>query len=477
VIDDLEDKNVCHFCVSEAHLSAEIAQRGEPATCDYCGEEQNHCVNLSWLALRVDPIYRELVAFGEPEPFVRDDSDNIGWSTTGDKPSTLITELIDCVDEEIAEDIVTFLGHHHAFAIGKDGDTDWYDESSDTYVIELRPDPRFRHAWQAFCQSLKHKRRFFSADAKTILDDILGPILKGTSSDFAGAIRVIGPDSEDRFIYRGRLANDEVSRRAIYTAPIGQLGAPPPEFSAAGRMNTAGISVFYASTDAKTCAAELRAPVGGGAVVGRFEIIRPLRILDLTRLETFQNTLSKFHPDFFKAHGYGLFMRGFHAEIRKPILPGQETLEYLPTQVVAEYLWTRREHSIDGLIFGSAQVSGSETNIVLFPHASAVEGAEAEQVRTVANVYNLGGYAGPDEPPEEESELITLKPWIPPEKPSFTTYPIDEFGNVPFATPAERPAPALRLDPSQITRVHVKAICYDLKSIPVRREDEEEWPF
>lgn len=121
-------------------------------------------------------------------------------------------------------------------------------------------------------------------------------------------------------------------------------------------LNAAGISVFYKSFDRDTCVAGLRTPVGGHAIVGRFEIRRPLRVLDLTLDRHYAERMV-----------YDAFMRGFHAEIRRAVVPGRETLDYLPTQVIAEYLWSIVDPTVDGIVFGSAQITGSANNVVLFP--------------------------------------------------------------------------------------------------------------
>jgi hypothetical protein len=66
--------------------------------------------------------------------------------------------------------------------------------------------------------------------------------------------------------------------------PDRHLGSPPSGAAAAGRMNARGISVFYGANDPRVALAEVRPPVGSRVAVARFEIIRPLRLLDLTAL-------------------------------------------------------------------------------------------------------------------------------------------------------------------------------------------------
>ncbi len=466
--DDEGEPYVCHRCIAEPLLKKEIRRWGRVEDCHYCHTERLRAVSVTWLARRIDNVYRQLVRHGEEVPRVLEDSDNVDWVINGERPSQLIAEMIECADDRIAEDIVSQLSEDHGDAIYRDGDTDWYDDASDIYQIELPEDERFQEAWENFCKSLKHERRFFSETARSLLDEILGPIITDSTSILSKAIRTIGPDDADRFVYRGRLANDIDERKTIFAAPIAQLGAPPPRRATAGRMNSAGISVFYGSSDPVTCVAELRAPVGGSAVVAKFEIIRPLRLLDLTKLEKVQNALSRFHPKFFDTHDYAQFIRGFHREIKKPIIPGWEALEYLPTQVVAEYLWTRDDGAVDGLIFGSSQVTGETTNIVLFPQACLVEGADNEKRREVddARIFAWGH----NEEEAETREVVTFRPIVEqlPDVPEQNK----EHGLVALLDyNAEEPAtvikPSLRFVIGGLRHVSVRAIVYDAQSFEI----------
>jgi hypothetical protein len=317
---------------------------------------------------------------------------------------------------------------------------------------------------------LKHERRFFSTTAKKLLDEILGPILGGKASILTNAVRTIGPESDDRFIFRGRQANDELTKRVIYSAPIAQLGAPPPFLAAPGRMNPAGISVFYGSGDAVTCVAELRVPVGGAAVVGKFEIIRPVRLLDLTKLEKIRSSVSVFHPEFTRTHQYSLFIRGFHDEIKQPIIPGQENLGYLATQVVAEYLWTRSEGAVDGLIFGSSQLSGSCSNVVLFPHACVVEDFADELQREVISTWI--DHCDPECPPEHATEHVTIGPINEDrrDRPRIAAG-LNFFGEE--LSPVV-PEPSLRLVTSDLRFLKVRAISYETLESAVAFRDHAE---
>jgi hypothetical protein len=259
--EDESEPYVCHRCIAEPYLNREIRRWGRVKECDHCNSTRLRAVSITWLARRIDDVYREMVSFAEEEPRFVDDSDNVSWVRNGERPSELICELIKCADDKIAEAIVHELGAYHGYAIHQDGDDDWNSDTSDIYKLSIREDEHYREAWSSFCKSLKHERRFFSATAKQLLDEILGPIITGKATIFTKAIREIGPNADDRFIYRGRLANDVDTRKKIYAAPIAELGAPPAHRATAGRMNPAGISIFYAGSDPVTCVAELRVPV------------------------------------------------------------------------------------------------------------------------------------------------------------------------------------------------------------------------
>jgi hypothetical protein len=74
-------------------------------------------------------------------------------------------------------------------------------------------------------------------------------------------------------------------------------------------------------------------------------------------------------------------MATFMNEIARPCLPNDEHLDYVPTQVVSEYLthlhkfkWGDKEMTIDAVIYRSAQ-NGNGKNIAIFGGAANVEGA------------------------------------------------------------------------------------------------------
>jgi hypothetical protein len=261
---------VCLECIEDRILKSQIQAAGRPRLCNYC-DTRRRAVSIEALAARIEPIYIDLVQMGEEYLVADDDSDNAHWKNEGSAPAELIAEMSECDDSRIADDIVSILSDQNAYDVIKDGATDWFDATSETYVLRVPSDPSVRDNWNDFCRTIKHDSRFLNDDAALLLGQLLDPVLKGEWPRSGTAIKSITPSDADRFIFRGRLAGDAESRKVIYRSPIRQLSAPPRHLNTAGRMNAAGVTNFYGSFNKDTCVAELRTAVGGQVVIGKFE--------------------------------------------------------------------------------------------------------------------------------------------------------------------------------------------------------------
>jgi len=230
-------------------------------------------------------------------------------------------------------------------------------------------DLEFQETWNAFRTEIRSRSRFFSQYAQEALDEIFSEI--GTLSSFDGTpvFREISPTEDERYIFRARVCFSDKELKEILSAPVKQIGPPPSRSARAGRMNAAGISVFYGAIDKETCIAEARAPVGSYVVLSRFEVIRPVRLLDFDVLTKIYVEGSHFDPEYHTRRSRAAFLGRLVREISRPVMPRDEEFEYLPTQAVSEYLAARIEPRLDGIIFHSSQTAGEGRNLVLFNHA------------------------------------------------------------------------------------------------------------
>jgi hypothetical protein len=285
--------------------------------------------------------------------------------------------MLEC-DQPLADDLARALSQAERYAVMKDGADAYYDATT-AYEIRDPPNP-LAFTWNAFVESVKHESRFFSANHIASLNEL-----------FAGLAQ-FGPGTDERHLFRARRANDEGERIAMCLSPGRELGPPPKHIAPAGRMNAAGIPVFYGALDAETCVAELRLGIGECAVSCGFEVTRALYVLDLTGLSELYNQASLFHPDYDTISERLAFLHDFNATISRPVRPGAE-LDYLPTQALGEYLARHYDPRIDAVIYSSTQAGRSARNIVLLSHAAIVKGIGRQPSPRYEENWTDGGYA------------------------------------------------------------------------------------
>ena len=202
-----------------------------------------------------------------------------GWERRGDTVDILIAEMAG-LDERVVDDVSAHLFNlHHSYRTVKFGGEAPY--GPETMYVERAPDDwDFHEIWSEFGRQIRSRSRFFNNDAEQALNEIFGDLTTYRGS----VIRKIGPDDEDRFVWRARAAQSTKELKAILASPAREIGPPPSHLAKSGRMNAHGIPVFYGAIDECICVAEICAPVGGHVVLARFELLRPVQLLDLDAL-------------------------------------------------------------------------------------------------------------------------------------------------------------------------------------------------
>lgn len=395
----------------------------------------------------------------------------------------MIEELLSC-NIDLAEAVAKYLKETYWHDVA-DGGEDNYSPEQRHYQLDLHASQPYLEAfakllkqWEQFEWDIKHRNCFLSARQAEFLTKTFAPLLNGELNKGIAPIIVIGThENEFEFIYRGREASALSDRKRIYANPTLELSPPPPKLRRQGRMNAAGISAFYGCGDVETCVAELRVPVGGAAVVGKFKFLRPTRLLDLRQVKKTEpfGKLSWFSWDFVDKNSYADFVRGLHDLIRRPVLPGDESLEYLPTQMIAEYLSSRADLRLDGIMFSSSLVSKGNAedensegeawddtkkgvNIVLFAGSSVVSAV-------CGNVqYEVTRISEPNF--DDETAHWGFTEWVDrkPIKPAD-----DAELEVDFHE-SYSPEPTLEIVEDEIRVVHVRAIKYVVNESKVEFE-------
>jgi hypothetical protein len=221
--------------------------------------------------------------------------------------------------------------------------------------------------WEEFAETVKHYRRYFFSEHGVDTEDpdylTPGALLEaiGDTLRSGGLVRPL-PDEP---VYRVRPHGlGEHPRTAA------ELGTPPAAcIKKSSRMSPAGVPLFYGAVDPATATAEaLEAnPGAAAATMGTFHPRRPARVVDLS---TSPEVPSLYDPERRHLRPGLIFLRHFVSEIAKPFVRDDRIhIEYVPTQVVTEWLRTSFDpgpgEPLAGILYGSSRNPGG-VNVSLF---------------------------------------------------------------------------------------------------------------
>ena len=361
---------VCHACIGDEVLAQQVANGGTQADCNYCSATGT-AIDLTELA---DLIHQVMEAQFEPFPIFLESQTDDSWFRIRsylDDTQTVI-ETVAKLDSNIANDVREMLFNRFAEVTDPEAMAE-NPYHKDMLYQEREGDPSaFRLAWWEFRNEIQHRARFFSTTAVARLREIFADLDSLSSWWGRPVIRQIKPGDSDSYFWRGRTVYSERELKEIIDSPSQEMGPPPTDKAKAGRMNSEGIPVFYGGLEEETCVAEIRPPVGSYVALGRFELLTPVRILDLGDLSISDREVSHFDPKYSDERSRQKFLREWVEEISRPVMPHDEAREYLASQVVADFLANKEDLRLDGIMFSSSQTAGKGRNIVLFNHVSKV---------------------------------------------------------------------------------------------------------
>jgi len=483
--EELEEKTVCSGCVGEAYLAGCIENEGEEGECSFCGEDEIPCISLEEFSDRTDAAFDTHYSRTSSEPnsyeyaMLRDKEIDYDWEREGQQTLYAIMDAAN-TSEEIARDVQAILSYRYfdfeEATMGMEAEF-----SEEAHYEEIMPrDERWQEEWDRFEKQIKTEARFFNRTAAEHLGKLFDHIDEMRTKDGRSLVETIGPEANISHLYRGRVFQSEDPLQEAMKRPDLGLSAPPAWAAASGRMNAKGISVFYGATTPEIALAEVRPPVGSWVALARFEIVRPLRLLDLAALGTVLEQGSIFDPNYAYRLGRMMFLRTLSRRMSRPVMPDDQEVEYLPTQAIADYLSTEGQVRLDGILFTSVQVGGNGVNAVLFHKASRCEELEIPDGTEIsARTYSM--YEDGPEPDFSVSEAV------PPEEEEAVVEDgrrrrnpfmsgLGDWDEWPDADPRER---TLRVDVDSL-RVHeVNAVQIDTQSHLVSRHkfEKRDFPF
>lgn len=368
----LNAKQVCADCLYETYLVAQfpVDPHGLRLNCDYCGELMM-TVRLEWVANHCESVFEDFYQpTGDEMKVVIYDRD-----PDGDDILTCVIGLLPTAHADLLDDLAQLLLLRLDQEDGSDPDP--------YYIQRSRLGHVFSADWQRMSDSLRSEARLCNPLAVQTLERVFGPVVRDSTLQGRQVIKVAGPGADMKELHRARVFQSLDVLEEAMKHPEAQLGPLPKGMGRAGRMNASGVSVFYGATSAEVARAEVRPPVGSTVLLGRFALVRSMRLLDLDALSELEPdpALSLFDPAARTVHGRCDFLAKLVTRLTMPVMPQDEENSYLITQAIADYLATDADLNLDGIVFRSAQVSKTEEgelgrNVVLFHKSSRVDKAE-----------------------------------------------------------------------------------------------------
>jgi hypothetical protein len=361
------DLRVCADCFGDDGLKDFVRGHADATQCSFCGATASDDIAAP-LSEVIDHMLTCLA---------RDynDPDNAGMvyeSAEGGYQGT-VWDTYDLVQDKLALDLPNDNENSLFDAICRGlGSQSWCTR----HLYSLGPDEALAYSWETFCKIVKHKSRFFFIQAPRKTDDreLLPPnkLLKLIADD-AVAVGLARTLPVGQIYFRARYQQPgEMLRHPS------ELGPPTPEMAKQNRMSPAGIVMTYVSEDAATALDET-ADEPGTYAIAQFRTLRDITILDLAQLPPIPSLFAEISDTLpYDPHEALRFLHRLADDISRPIARDDRVhIEYVPTQVVTEFLRTAKLPErviLDGIRYRSSRRDGG-ISLVLFADRHNVEGA------------------------------------------------------------------------------------------------------
>lgn len=446
-------------------MQAEIRKRGNSDVCFYCGGKAQ-TFSIGEMAEVIKMALREHYYHTPSEPdefeYAMLKHSEYGWEREG---YPIVDVIADCADiaSECAEDILTVLAERYSDT----EESQWDDEdpfSGDAHYAEKSVDDAESQAiWRRFEESLTTESRYFNQSAQATLASVFGDLGDHKTADGKPVVIEAGPNTTVTGFYRARVFQSHDKLEEALKRPDQEIG-PPPAFAATnGRMNPHGIAVFYGALDPAIAVAEVRPPVGSKVVVGKFDLVRLVRLLDLEALKSVIVEGSVFDPEYIGRLERAKFLNWLSDEITQPVMPSDEPFGYLATQAIADFLGTVVDPPLDGILYPSVQGSGPNLNVVLFHKASRLQELDIPDGTDISATLTR---------PTEEGEEIDYTvfeqvPSVVADQPIFPGIPMTSYRSGPPEYDSRETTLNLAVDSLQVH--HITGVKFETEPHPVDR--------
>lgn len=326
--------NCCIDCFSDVQIRAMIDSLDQNGDCDFCGQKNTKCYHISKNG-NVERLIEGVI----------DIYNASGSSTEGKMLNIALSEdwTIFAVSVNIILKIL------EAFF------TECYDkepllltslviipESMDNDFLSVFSITRDK-SWHDFSESLKYQNRFYNS---AFNPDVLASFISYSVNTYpVGTI-----------MYRARInsGRNGFLPDAMY--------APPREKRSAGRVNPEGVGVLYLSSKSITALYEVRSNLYDYVTIGEFILLQDIKVVNLEGISSVSPFIYSPGNDLQQYAVNQKCLKEIAEDIGKPMRRNDSPLEYLPTQIISEYI---KSQGYDGVEYASTMTKDGY-NLAMF---------------------------------------------------------------------------------------------------------------
>jgi len=366
---------VCDECFSDYALIAYVKEHATENECDFCGRKEDRPIAAP--ADDVVGLIMESIRTEWTDPVEELSYDSAEGGYQGHQIE--FDEVLYEVGEPIAGD-----EFREALIAATIGYTIQWCKADYGAPFE---DEAMAYDWSDLVDHVKFQSRYFfstqvreerEAGQRESAVDVLTDI-----TAFAESAGLFSTISAGRRFWRARVSEAP----GAFGTP-GELGTPPPAVAlSSNRMSPAGIPAFYGAEDPETAIEEIQAvptPESGAYwSAGEFALSGDSLVLDLATMpdppSIFDSKRALRRPLYFLAD--------FATDISKPLgAPGREHIDYVPTQVVAEFLrlsFVSELGPVAGVKYRSARHDGGTCVVLFISNEDCVDEASGDHPQLV----------------------------------------------------------------------------------------------
>ncbi|MBI4718965.1 MAG: RES domain-containing protein [Planctomycetes bacterium] len=319
-------KFVCRGCVSDEFLRNQIDFHTSSSACSYCGVKAS---GGSGGSAPLDDLVGYVLSairweYDDPANVLPYDSAEGGYQGSLHSTRDLVENLDVSENSDLIDDIA-----------GAIDQIDWCQRAS----TEVGRERLLIASWETFCRIVKERARYVFLLARAWTADEREYLLPGTTLlaisralQNTDCIRKLPTGST---IFRARNHDPHVRPRGAK-----EMGPPSAEQArTATRMTPPGIPAFYGALEVDTAGQEaIYASRRRNVTLGQWTLCCDLTVVDIGSV-TDVPLPSIFDEESRDLRPVLTFVRRFAEEVSGPIKKdGREHIEYVPTQIVAEYI-------------------------------------------------------------------------------------------------------------------------------------------